>query len=109
TGVPSISIPIGTISDGPLSVPISLNYHAGGNKLGDIASWVGLGWSLDAGGMISRSVVGYEDDKAQNKGYIANEYNINSHPEILSFLFSNNYDTEADIYSLTAAGISCKF
>ncbi len=36
----------------PLSVPIALNYHAGGLKVGETSSWVGLGWSLQAGGKL---------------------------------------------------------
>ena len=57
TGVPNVGIPIYTVQDGPLSMPISLSYHAGGLKVGEPCSWVGLGWSLQAGGMISRTVV----------------------------------------------------
>ena len=36
TGVPSISIPIHTVQSGPLSLPLSLNYHAGGSGLGSL-------------------------------------------------------------------------
>ncbi|MEO1519025.1 MAG: hypothetical protein AAFV95_28690, partial [Bacteroidota bacterium] len=49
TGVPNIGVPIHTLQEGPLSLPISLNYHAGGVKVAEMASWVGLGWSLSAG------------------------------------------------------------
>ena len=42
TGVPNVGIPIYTMQDGPLSMPISLNYHAGGLKVGEPCSWVGL-------------------------------------------------------------------
>jgi hypothetical protein len=62
TGVPNISIPIHTINAGELSVPISLSYHAAGNKVDDIASWVGLGWTLNAGGVVSRAVKGRPDE-----------------------------------------------
>jgi hypothetical protein len=62
TGVPGISIPIYTITNGELSLPISLSYHAGGIKVDEIASWVGLGWTLNAGGMISRVVKGLPDE-----------------------------------------------
>src|SRR5688572_22614956 len=55
TGVPEISVPIFTIQEGNLSVPISLNYHSNGVKVDDVASWVGLSWSLNAGGSISRT------------------------------------------------------
>ena len=54
TGVPDISIPIYTIRVGNYSLPISLRYHASGIKVGQEASRIGLGWSIHAGGAISR-------------------------------------------------------
>ena len=45
-GVPNVGIPVYTVSDGPVNVPVSLSYHAGGVRPGEPASWVGLGWSL---------------------------------------------------------------
>ena len=62
TGVPSISVPIYTVEEGSLKLPITINYHASGHRVSEIASWVGLGWSLSAGGMISRSVIGGPDE-----------------------------------------------
>ncbi|MEL7146162.1 MAG: hypothetical protein AAFO69_07325, partial [Bacteroidota bacterium] len=62
TGVPSITVPIYTISMPQLSLPISLNYHAGGLKVGERSSWVGAGWSLNAGGSINRTVRGLPDE-----------------------------------------------
>lgn len=62
TGTANISIPIYTLSDGPLSIPISLSYHSSGIRVDEMASQVGLGWSLNAGGMITRSVNGAPDE-----------------------------------------------
>ena len=56
TGIPDISYPIYTINSGSLTLPITLNYLGGGVKVTDQASWVGLGWLLNAGGVIHRSV-----------------------------------------------------
>lgn len=50
TGTPNISIPLYTLRGRELAVPISLDYHASGIKLEEVASNVGLGWSLSAGG-----------------------------------------------------------
>jgi len=56
TGVPDISIPIYEIDAGALRIPITLSYHAAGVRVSQEASWVGLGWSLNVGGLISRSI-----------------------------------------------------
>ncbi len=62
TGVPNISIPIHTVQSGPLSLPVSLSYHAGGIRVGEPVSWVGTGWSLNAGGIITRTILGLPDE-----------------------------------------------
>ncbi len=57
TGVPEINIPIYSIAFASgFALPISLSYHAGGNRVDEIASNVGLGWSLNAGGVITCTV-----------------------------------------------------
>lgn len=61
TGIPNISIPIFNLKNRDVSVDISLNYHAGGIKVDEEASFVGLGWSLSAGGVITRVVKGVPD------------------------------------------------
>lgn len=61
TGVPDISIPVYTVKDGTLTFPISLKYHAGGIKVKEDASEVGLGWALSAGGSIVSVVRGEPD------------------------------------------------
>jgi hypothetical protein len=58
TGLPTIDIPVYTFKSRDVSLPISISYHAGGNRVTEIASWVGLGWSLQGGGVITRSVRG---------------------------------------------------
>ena len=66
--LPNISIPIYTIQVDDISVPISISFHASGHKVGERASWVGLGWSLNAGGVITRSMQGGPDEN----GYFSN-------------------------------------
>src|SRR5579871_1126609 len=63
TGVPNIDIPIYTVHEGPLTMPVSLSYHASGIKVMEQSSWVGAGWSLNAGGVITRAVRGLPDEK----------------------------------------------
>jgi hypothetical protein len=67
TGTPQIDIPLHTIVVNDMQLPISLSYHAGGIKVSEIASSVGLGWSLNAGGAITR-VMRSRPDESSN-GY----------------------------------------
>ena len=70
TGIPDIKIPIAGLSanNSPVSVNVSLNYHPLNAKPDDKSSEVGLGWSLFAGGSITRTVRGTPDDQAVLSG-----------------------------------------
>lgn len=62
TGTPNISIPIYTIQEGDIKVPVSLNYHPASVRVNNQPGWVGLGWSLIAGGSITRTQRGMADE-----------------------------------------------
>ncbi|WP_163215051.1 hypothetical protein [Bacteroides sp. 519] len=61
TGIPDITIPIHTIEAGPITLPISISYHSGGRKIDDVTGAIGLGWTLNIGGMVSRTIFGHDD------------------------------------------------
>lgn len=61
TGTPNISIPLYQLSGNNINLPIQLNYNASGFNPQEIATWVGLSWSLNAGGVVTRSVQGNPD------------------------------------------------
>jgi hypothetical protein len=62
-GLANISIPLYTISVNDIEIPLVLSYHSSGNKVFDQSGWVGLGWSLNVGPNISRTVQGVKDEK----------------------------------------------
>lgn len=112
TGLLNLSIPIYNIEAGNISVPISLSYNSSGVKLSDIASWVGLKWSLNAGGVICRTVVGGED---QICSFDTETKNLkNTKIEDLNFdkVYSatvHNDNLEPDIYNYNFLGYTGKF
>lgn len=125
TGIPQISIPIYTIESGSLKLPISLSYHASGLKVQEPASWVGAGWSLNAGGMITRTVVGSPDDRGNSSVSFSNVTNGHySDYGFSSYLSTSNTPTgtpddidfargfkdgEPDLYFFNFGGYSGKF
>jgi hypothetical protein len=62
-GAVSATIPIYTFNSGKLELPISLNYISNGIKVDQTASWVGLGWNLAAGGLITRVIMDEPDER----------------------------------------------
>ena len=122
TGIAPIDVPLYTVAGKEMSLPLSLSYHAGGNKVEDVASWVGLGWSLGSLPSISRNTRGLEDDAAG--GYFS-LYNGQTVKEIyddrgttggavtynafLEDVRSGAADAEPDIFSFSLLGKSGKF
>lgn len=68
SGAANISIPLYTVKSGEVSFPISLYYDCSGIKVEQDATFVGLGWNLSYGGIISHIVCG-ENDFLETRGY----------------------------------------
>lgn len=132
TGIPQINIPIYELNVGDISLPITLDYHASGIRVDDIASQVGLGWSLNAGGCISVETKGqpdmippdYYNGHLTNKPdlrhpsvsfqrYLNRSQSINSvlPREVVIEIASqtNSYDMEPDVYNYNFGGHSGQF
>jgi len=107
TGSTQINIPIYEIHEGALKLPVSLGYHAGGFKLAEMASWVGLGWSLNAGGAITRTVYGQADENSINS-YFTLTNNAPSRTDIKKALLGQ-IDTQPDVFYFNFNGKSGKF
>lgn len=126
TGTANIEVPLHEIDFDGLKIPISLNYSTGGIKASEEASWVGLGWSLSAEPIITRTIrgIGDIDQVGTQVGYpyttIAlpeHSYDfshdsplwdmIGVHEDIWALV--NTWDTEPDIFSVSLFGESAKF
>lgn len=68
TGVPDISIPLHNIKVGSFEMPIKACYHISSVKPTSVPSSLGLGWNLDAGGYITRTVRGIYDEQQDADG-----------------------------------------
>lgn len=116
-GLADISIPIFTIKEGDITVPISLNYHASGTRVSDVSGFVGLGWTLEAGGMISRVINGVPDGIPDGHpmatfsvpSTTASGVNISSSWQDFKYMEDGTYDHEYDIYSYNFLGKSGKY
>lgn len=80
-GLASVSLPLHALNIHGLNIPIDLSYHASGVRPDHHPGWVGLGWSLNAGGVISRIVNG-DPDEMKVPG------SISSNPDQKSYLIN---------------------
>lgn len=132
TGTPNIDIPLYTIEEGKIKVPISLSYHASGVRVNQHPGWVGMNWNLNAGGAITRTIKDHWDELAttwdfdnQNSlkhygYYFTGKYFKNANWNSKSFVESLyttaidgqpliNVDKEPDEFSFNFLGYSGKF
>ncbi len=79
TGIPNISLPVYTIKVDGVEFPIVISYHAGGIRVSQDASWVGLGWDLTLGSVIQ--TINDQDDFGSYLG--------NPNPKVLPDYFHN--------------------
>lgn len=106
TGSMSIPIPLYTLQEGSLVVPIALSFNGSGMKNEEVATWAGAGWNLFAGAMISRQVRGIPDEGrivsgTHYRGY--HKYGLSAiTPTVI-------HDTEPDIFYLNLDGNIIKF
>lgn len=119
SGLPSIEIPILDIKVEGLNIPIKLAYHASGNKVTDVATFVGLGWSLVSGGAVTRQVKGVADEI--NVGLLGKQIPVNVQTALNAPCFNedvrfayeqmatNNIDTERDLFAVNMPSKSNQF
>lgn len=122
SGTPDISISLYDIKTPSHSLPIRMQYNASGIRVSEDASWVGLGWSLTAGGVITRTVRGFDDFETQGF-YMAdalppatsdNNHDANSadwiqHKAYFDQIKAGKIDGEPDIFNFNFQNYSGKF
>ncbi|MGV0752402.1 RHS repeat domain-containing protein [Empedobacter brevis] len=97
TGKIDLKIPIYDVKYGEISVPVYLTYNSGGIKVDDVATDVGLGWSLVAGGSIIRNIKDIKDDTFTPGRYGREDWDIGWEP----FQFASEvgyYNKPEDIF-----------
>lgn len=128
TGTAKISISLYSIDFDGWELPLTLNYNATGIRTNEEASEVGLGWSLNATGIISRTIRGTDDlfpgsSTDGHEGYVYNDVPVtfsmgfddrdpDGFPDDSSYYahLVNDYpDTEPDIFNYNFFGYSGSF
>ncbi len=120
-GMTNFSVPIYTINEGGFQLPISLGYQHNGLVVDQIPGHLGMGWSLNAGGMITRQVRSRPDDYPEGyigngmsgrdliKPYILNELSEEDRNEVNLAATSGALDTQPDKFVASAGNMSVTF
>lgn len=111
-GLVNIGRDIVTVKSGRLALDVSLSYHASGNKPSDIPGWVGLGFSLNAGGVITRTIRDLPDDFMY--GFYASNTSVqyfwnNDLTNFFDYYNSGTIDPRSDVYQFNFCGKTGEF
>lgn len=113
TGAAQETISLFTIQTRDLKVPISLSYHSSGVKVDELASRTGIGWVLNFGGVINRTVYDVPDEFGT---FVSPPTSFSNHiPSLYNYLktaVQSDYtgqDTQPDIFNFNFNGMSGKF
>jgi len=128
TGTPNVTVPLHSMNFNGIELNISLNYDATGIRIDQHPGWVGQNWSLSAGGVITRTVIGLADEFTYNNtnistlypniGYFYHFDELNDQNTLsvnqLKLIADNNtvfknFDFQPDIFSFNFMGITGKF
>ncbi|OYU79335.1 MAG: hypothetical protein CFE23_14615 [Flavobacterium sp. BFFFF1] len=132
TGQPDISVPLVSKSLGfGLNLNLALRYNTQSIKIDSRSGWTGTGWSLEAGGVVSRTVRDVADEKMKGIGSENNQtgiYHLDSfwsYPQTAvteadyitrnRFAWNTNgthldkYDSQMDLYQFSVLGLSGRF
>ncbi len=138
TGRLRMSLPIGMLQANDVSIPISIYHHGTSLQTADGQGACGLGWGLSAGGAVHRQVRGLPDEvnTSTKKGWLynsganatavqsftpsANDILLNDCSDESadyntleglhsSFNFPFRKDTEPDLFTVNAPGLSAQF
>jgi YD repeat-containing protein len=113
TGTPNVTVPLYNYKAGQLTVPISLSYNSNGIKVDELETNVGLGWSLNIGGVITR-IVRDSPDEASYQFYPEGEiHEAGTYSKMAMDYFIGaaigDIDSESDLYMYNFNGYSGKF
>ncbi|QTE21151.1 RHS repeat domain-containing protein [Polaribacter cellanae] len=112
-GLVNPSVSLFTYKAGKLDVPISMSYNSSGVKVDDAASWTGMNWNLNVGGVITRIVKDLDDLKSTKEFYTAEEIDNliqnGNRAKVRTHVADNMIDSEVDIFNFSFSGYSGSF
>lgn len=110
TGTAQFSVQLYTFKTPEFTIPLTLNYSSNGLKVDEMSSWVGHGWTLNVGGVISR----YKKGLVDKPGFRPAFPNWQGMTDVQKYdfcssVYSRAGDVEPDIFTFSFLNYSGKF
>ena len=109
TGMFHYRIPLYTLKSGGYELPISLNYTASGVRTEDRPGITGYNWTLNCGGVVTRTVRGGIADETPTTGYLWQELYSTPLQDDFKKVNRHERDGESDIFTAVFNGQSVNF
>ncbi|HCQ12819.1 hypothetical protein [Flavobacterium sp.] len=105
------NVPLVSYSSGKLNIPVSLSYVGNGVKLIQQSNWVGTNWALNSGGVVTRVVNDYPDEKASARIFFNEIEQQGDDLTGIGYLpiANDTRDFRADLFSFSFPGYSGSF
>ena len=107
-GLTDITIPLHTITGRKLSLPITMSFHASGRMANEANGVLGIRWTLNCGGLVTRTMKGIPDEYNLQEPYVVNPLTSPSFDDLysactdgkidFSSFYKPLYDSEFDIF-----------
>ena len=98
-GAATITVPLYSWQSGDITINLAMRYRTGAFRVDDRAGWTGLGWDLQGGGVIARSIAGMPDENIKLKIRSANAVRTDSTIKYFEDLHRQECAAELDRYS----------
>lgn len=115
SGRANISVPLFELKTQNLSVPISINYSTSGFMVDEVGSRVGMSWSINMGGVITRTVYDAADELSNTPPTPALFHSGGADQSVLDFLNlthqgqNDGTDMQPDIFTYNFGSYQGKF
>ena len=109
TGAPNINIPLMPLKGIKLDLASSISYASTGIKVDEIASRVGMGWTIQMGGVVTRTVRGSPDETTTRLSSPSFLNDCQTYTYFQNATQPPSKDTEPDLFTFSMNGLAGSF
>lgn len=110
TGTFHYKVPICVVRSGNFELPVSLDYTSRGIKVDDVPGLLGHGWTLNTGGVVTRTIRGGIADEEMFLGAMwLDLFGMKSEQEVIDSVNNRKLDGECDLFTAVFNGQSVNF
>ena len=108
-GAATITVPLYSWQSGDIAINLAMRHRTGSFRKDDRGGWTGLGWDLQGGGVIARTVCGMPDEDSDMNIRTVSSIRGDSNADYFKQLHKHEYDGDQDRFSWSCPAGSGSF